>query len=119
MFRNLQQQHLLYYYSLQVLFQSHPHYSLMEQSSLNQKLLGYTFVHFHSCVEMIEIFYLYEACYLSLITLAGTPTAVTFAGIFSVTTAPAPIIQFAPMFIFGKTVAPNPIKVNSPILPPN
>lgn len=49
---------------------------------------------------------------------AGTPTAVQPSGMFSMTTAPAPMVQCLPMVTFGMTMAPVPKMENSPMFTP-
>lgn len=40
-------------------------------------------------------------CILLLMTVAGTPAAVTFCGMSLITTAPAPIVELEPMETFS------------------
>lgn len=59
-----------------------------------------------------------------LITLAGIPTAILFAGISLFTTAPAPIVEFSPIFTFsmiltcGAMYTLSPITAAFPLLDP-
>ena len=53
--------------------------------------------------------------FLFFIILAGTPTTTALSGIFSVTTAPAPMVTLLPIFISGNIVAFAPIWVLFPI----
>src|SRR5947209_4625005 len=48
------------------------------------------------------------------ITRAGTPATVAPAGTSSITTAPAPTMAWAPIFMHGTTLAPIPMKAASP-----
>lgn len=50
------------------------------------------------------------------IIFAGLPTTTLPSGIVPFTTAPAPIIQFLPITVFGSIVTRNPIKTFSAIV---
>ena len=51
----------------------------------------------------------YRGLSFRLMILAGTPTAVTWGGRSSMTTAPAPTVVYAPIDTLSITVAPAPM----------